>query len=248
MNDEELYKSMASITQARINLGNSGSGIPTKHLLKLKLDHALAKDAIYTKLNSNLLQSNLKDIGINSILVKTRAVDRDTFLKHPDSGRKLDNISRDILTNSDKENDIDIIFIIADGLSANAIQKHAFLFISYILPGLKKNYAIDEIVIVEQGRVAISDEICELRKAKLSIILIGERPGLSSPDSMGIYLTYNPKVGNTDEKRNCISNIRMLGLTYEMAAIKLNYLINESLKRKLSGINLKEESLNNNLT
>ena len=131
------------------------------------------------------------------------------------------------------------MFIIADGLSANAVQRHAIPFLKKIMP-LIQHLNVDKLIVAEQGRVAISDEIGELRKAAITVILIGERPGLSSSDSMGIYLTFGPKVGNTDEKRNCISNIRQQGLPYDIAAHKLNALIQESFRLKLSGVNLKD--------
>jgi len=244
MSYQELFKQLAATTQARINLGNSGSGLPTKPLLAFRYDHALAKDAVYTNLDIPKLQEDLLRIGLDSIAVHSQATERDIFLKRPDLGRKLEETSRHILLNNQIENELTII--ISDGLSAQAVQAHAVPFINSLIH-LVQNIKLTKVIIAKHGRVAISDEIGELCKATISIILIGERPGLSSPDSMGIYLTYQPKSGNTDEKRNCISNIRQQGLSYDEAALKLNFLIRESLRLKLSGVYLKEKSPLNKL-
>lgn len=133
----------------------------------------------------------------------------------------------------------DAVFVIADGLSALAIHRHAIPLLERVLP----QFGESPIVIVEQGRVAIGDEIGAAFQAELSVVLIGERPGLSSPDSLGIYLTWHPKPGLTDADRNCISNIHGEGLSYEAAAHKLVFLMNESRRRKLSGVQLREGTL-----
>ena len=201
MSYQELFKQFEFSTQARINLGNWGSGLPTKPLLNFRYDHALAKDAVHTKLDTQKFKMDLTGIGLDSIQVHSSASNREIFLKRPDLGRKLDEPSYNKLQEQFEK---DIVIIIADGLSAQAVQVHSIPLLTNLIP-LLQNLTLGKIIIVEQGRVAISDEIGGLCKATISIILIGERPGLSSPDSMGIYLTYNPKIGNTDEKRNCIS-------------------------------------------
>jgi ethanolamine ammonia-lyase small subunit len=233
---------MAISTDARINLGNAGCGVPTKHLLAFRHDLALAKDAVYAVLDTIKIQDDLTDIGLGSIRVKSLVGNRENYLKRPDYGRKLNELSRSSLQENQSQKDI--VFIISDGLSPHAVEDHAVPLLNSLLP-LLGDLTIDKIIIVEQGRVAISDEIGELREATISVILIGERPGLSSPDSMGIYLTFHPKIGNTDEKRNCLSNIRLKGMPYNTAAFKLNLLIRESLRLKLSGVNLKVESIQN---
>ena len=237
MSYQELFKQLAATTQARINLGNSGSGLPTKPLLAFRSDHALAKDAVYANLDAHTLQKDLLRIGLESIVVQSQATDKETFLKRPDLGRILGETFRNELLKNQIDNEVTII--ISDGLSGPAVQNHAVPFLNHLIP-LIQNITLNNIIIAKHGRVAISDEIGELCNATLSIILIGERPGLSSPDSMGIYLTYCPKTGNTDEKRNCISNVRKYGLSYDEAAYKLNFLIRESLRLKLSGVSLKE--------
>jgi len=237
MSYQDIFSQFSDITQARINLGNSGSGLPTKPLLDFRLDHASAKDAVYADLDIQQIQSELNGIGLDSVVVRSCSPTREIYLKRPDLGRSLDEDSRAILQNDSRE--IDLIFIIADGLSANAVQVNAVPFLASLLPRLE-NLTIDKVIVAKQARVAISDEIGEIRKAAISIILIGERPGLSSSDSMGVYMTYHPNVGNTDEKRNCISNVRQQGLSVEMAAFKLNALLRESYRLKLSGVGLKD--------
>jgi ethanolamine ammonia-lyase small subunit len=165
------------------------------------------------------------------------APDRVTYLRRPDLGRKLDEKSQARL----KPGGYDAAFVIADGLSALAVHRHAALLLDAVLPKLTE-WRIAPICVVEQGRVAIGDEIGERLGAKLTAVLIGERPGLSSPDSLGVYLTYGPRPGLTDAQRNCISNIRDQGLGYEAAAQRLVFLMTEARRRKLSGVALKEDS------
>jgi ethanolamine ammonia-lyase small subunit len=171
------------------------------------------------------------------------AIDKKQYLQRPDFGRKLNQHSIDIIHKEDSNISYDICINIADGLSADAVNKHALPLMHLLIPMLKeKNYSIAPICIIEQGRVAISDETGYLLNSKLSIILIGERPGLSATDSLGVYLTYNPKVGNNDALRNCISNIRPEGLTYDIAAQKIVALINEAMRLKMTGVGLKDNN------
>ncbi|NJM25360.1 MAG: ethanolamine ammonia-lyase, partial [Bacteroidia bacterium] len=163
--------------------------------------------------------------------------------RRPDLGRQLNEPSIDLLQSAGIARNQDVAIILADGLSATAINNHAIPFLKLLIPSLSDSgISLAPITLVEHGRVAIGDEIGELWKAKLSVILIGERPGLSSPDSMGVYFTYRPTVGLTDDSRNCVSNIRPAGLPYQAAAEKLFYLIKESLRLKLSGVNLKDSA------
>jgi ethanolamine ammonia-lyase small subunit len=227
-------------TQSRIALGRAGGSIPTKPYLQFQLDHARAKDAVESALDVFGLERQLKDINLPLIKLRSQAKDRSEYLKRPDLGRKLSDRSRVILSQHRKKRP-DIGIVVADGLSAAAIDVQFIPFLNEIIPRFqKKQMSFSPVCLVEQGRVAIADEIGELLHCKLVFICIGERPGLSSPHSMGIYMTYGPESGKTDESRNCISNIRLQGLSAEIAAQKLMFLIEQSLKLKLSGVNLKE--------
>lgn len=238
MDRNRLFEEFKKATKARINLGNKGSALPTKEMLSFQLDHAMAKDAVLTELHTQNLESLLQEMGIETLFVQSKARTREEYLKRPDLGRSLNENSEKAIVNQKCKPELAII--LADGLSSAAIQNHAVPFLQYFLPQIQDlNY--NNIYIATQARVALADEIGQLLQAKASVILIGERPGLSSPNSMGIYLTFNPKIGTTDEKRNCISNIHSSGLSLNLAASKLHYLLRESFKRKLSGVNLKDE-------
>lgn len=226
-------KSLRDITPARVDLGRTGHSVRTRELLEFQLAHAQARDAVHQSLDVN---SVVLELRTRSVVLSTEARDRATYLRRPDLGRRLNQESRDRL--SPLKSDYAAAIIIADGLSALAIHRHAVPFLNVLLPRL--DWRIAPIAIVEQARVAIGDEIGELLGAKLAVVLIGERPGLSSPDSLGIYLTWQPRPGRTDAERNCISNIRTEGLGYELAAHKLLFLMNESRRLKLSGVQLKE--------
>ncbi|MEB2773767.1 ethanolamine ammonia-lyase subunit EutC [Algoriphagus sp. D3-2-R+10] len=232
------WEKLREFTDARIALGRAGGSLKTAELLRFRKDHALAKDAVWTTLDFPLLQHGLEKLNLPYLILSSEAQDRETYIKRPDLGRKLSQESIDTITNSNSPT-ADISILIADGLSSNAISLHAINFLKEFLP-LITQFSLAPICLVSQARVAISDEVGELFSSKLAIILIGERPGLSSPYSMGIYLTYNPKAGNTDEKRNCISNIRAGGLPYAYAAGKLAFLTSEALRLKLSGVDLKD--------
>jgi ethanolamine ammonia-lyase small subunit len=200
--------------------------------------HAMAKDAINTELDLLNLVEDVKKLGLNSILLQSQITNDIDYLKNPNMGRLLNEMSLKKLEDCPEKNNT-LSIIIADGLSAEAVNIHAIKLIEQLIPKLKfKN--ISPIIVVKYARVAISDEIGEMLNSNIALILIGERPGLSSPTSMGAYITYNPKKGNTDEKRNCISNIQTEGLSYEFAAMKIAYLIDEMLHKKLSGVDLKD--------
>lgn len=232
------WEKLKAFTDARIALGRTGGSLKTHELLQFRKDHSLAKDAVWTELDIPSLEKELGELNLKTIELKSQAENRESYIKRPDLGRKLDEDSKKAIQDLNPT-PTDISLILADGLSAQAIALHALPFLKELLPKLQ-GFSLAPISIVKQGRVAISDEIGEYFSSKLAIILIGERPGLSSPYSMGIYLTYNPKAGNTDEKRNCISNIRAGGLPYAYAAEKLAFLTSEALKLKLSGVHLKD--------
>ena len=223
-------------TPARVELGRAGASLPTRALLDFQLAHARARDAVHLPLAVKSLALELKDKGLESIALTSAAHDRDEYLKRPDLGRRLHEESRQQLTGLRGE--YEASFVIADGLSALAVHRHAVPFIDGLLRDL--DWRIAPIAIVERGRVAIGDEIGEILGARMTVVLIGERPGLSSPDSLGAYLTWNPRAGRTDAERNCISNIRAEGHSYAVAAHKLVFLMNESRRLKLSGVQLKE--------
>ncbi len=223
-------------TPARVQLGRSGVSLPTRALLEFQLAHARARDAVHLPLAVNSLVVELKEKGIESITLASAARNRDEYLKRPDLGRRLSDPSRERLAPLRAE--YDAAFVIADGLSALAVHRHAVPLIELLLRDL--DWRIAPVAIVEQGRVAIGDQIGEALGARMVVVLIGERPGLSSPDSLGAYLTWQPRSGRTDAERNCISNIRAEGLSYALAAHKLLFLMNESRRLKLSGVQLKE--------
>ncbi|MBL7817171.1 MAG: ethanolamine ammonia-lyase subunit EutC [Saprospiraceae bacterium] len=246
MNDSKLIKPDAweflkTHTDARIALGSVGTAMPLAEVLAFKMAHAHARDAVYSELNESALIDDLATFDLPIYTLQSQVNNRHTYLQRPDWGRKLSEASKKELAQA--KGNADIAFIMADGLSATAINKHAFLLLKILIPLLQQaGFSIAPLSIVRQGRVAIGDDIGETLQAKCSVVLIGERPGLSSPDSMGAYLTYQPKVGLTDESRNCVSNIRSEGLSYQTAAEKIFYLIQESFRLQYSGVSLKDNT------
>lgn len=245
----DQWQFLQTYTPARIARGRAGHSLPTAELLHFQADHAQARDAVYSELKVlDLFQALLSTFNLEVLRLQSEVKSRTQYLQRPDLGRTLSEASRKILL-EEEATASDICFVIADGLSATAINEHAFSFLDCLMPKLNNaNWQIAPICIVEQGRVAIAEEIGFILKAKIVVILIGERPGLSSPNSMGAYITFQPQLGLTDESRNCISNIRPEGLNYEMAAEKMWYLLQEMNLKKISGVNLKDEMLNNFLS
>jgi ethanolamine ammonia-lyase small subunit len=231
-------RSLREFTPARVDLGRTGHSVPTSELLDFQLAHAKARDAVHLPLDLHSLVLELKQKNIPCVALASEARDRFTYLHRPDLGRRLNAESRERL--APLKSTYDAVFVIADGLSALAVHRHAVPLLELILANL--DWKIAPTAIVEQARVGIGDEIGELLGAKLGVVLIGERPGLSSPDSLGIYLTWQPRHGRTDAERNCISNIRAEGLSYELATHKLLFLMTESQRLKLSGVHLKERA------
>jgi ethanolamine ammonia-lyase small subunit len=234
------WKQLRRFTSARIGLGRAGSSLPTNALLDFNLAHAQARDAVHTPLPTESLISALSNEGLQPpVLVQSQAQDRMQYLLRPDLGRSLSDASRSAIAALPFA--YDAVFIICDGLSSIAPARHAVPLLRAALPQLE-GWKIAPPVIATQARVALGDEIGEMLHAQLAVVLIGERPGLTSPDSMGIYLTWAPRIGRSDAERNCISNIRPEGLPYEEAAHKLIYLMRESRRLKLSGVELKDDS------
>lgn len=229
-------------TPARIALGRTGISLPTSEHLAFQLAHARARSAVHHPLDLTHLAQELTARFGEVIEVRSAAPDRATYLQRPDLGRRLAAASAKSLAGAAR-GPFDIAFVVADGLSATAIEKNIVPFLEVMLPlADKAQWKRAPLVVAGQGRVALGDEIGSILGAKVAVMLIGERPGLSSPDSLGIYLTFEPRIGLTDADRNCISNVRAEGLSYAEAAYKLHYLASEALRRKLSGVNLKDEA------
>lgn len=233
------------LTPARIALGRTGTSLPTSAQLDFQFAHAQARDAVHLPFDHAALSAQLTERGRESLLLHSAAVDRNSYLQRPDLGRKLSDESAQALRDyaAAHPGGVDLAIVVADGLSALAVHRHTLPFLSRLEEQMSADgWSMAPVVLVEQGRVAVGDEIGQLLGAKMLVMLIGERPGLSSPDSLGLYFTYNPKVGLTDAYRNCISNVRLEGLSYGMAAHRLLYLMREACRRQLSGVNLKDEA------
>lgn len=237
-------------TDARIALGRAGHSQPTAAHLAFQLAHAQARDAVYAPLDVEGVSAALKALGLSPVLLHSAALDREAFLQRPDWGRRLDAPSRDAMlarqSRQDAAGPADLAFVVADGLSAQAVNHHATPLLAHLLPLLRddptQRWRLAPVTLVQQGRVAVGDEVGELLGARCVVVLIGERPGLSSPDSLGVYFTWAPRVGLTDAQRNCISNVRQAGLSPEHAAQQLHALLSRARVLQLSGVALKDES------
>jgi ethanolamine ammonia-lyase small subunit len=235
------WAGLKKFTAARIALGRTGTAEPLHAMLQFRLAHAHARDAVYATLEQQALLDALQHLQQPCFVLHSEAANRHEYLQYPHRGRQLNASSVEQLK-AFNSTGYDICIAMADGLSATAINTHAIPVLKKVLPLIDKaGLSLAPVCLAEQGRVAIGDEIGWLLKAKLVVILIGERPGLSSPDSLGAYLTFRPQPGLTDESRNCISNIRPEGLHYDLAAQKLFFLIRESLRLQISGVGLKDD-------
>jgi ethanolamine ammonia-lyase small subunit len=227
-------------TKARIALGKTGVSIPLKESLQFKMAHAHAKDAVYSALDRAALRADLAGTDLPIHTVHSQAENRDVYLQRPDLGRLLTSASAEELHQLNSPS-ADISISIADGLSATAVMENAGPVVRLLVEKARQaGYTLAPILLVEQGRVAITDAIGGILRPRLAVMLIGERPGLSSFDSMGAYITYNPQPGLTDERRNCISNIREQGLPAALAVDKLMYLIQSAFRLQLTGVGLKD--------
>jgi ethanolamine ammonia-lyase small subunit len=240
------WASLRGLTPARIALGRSGGSLPTAPLLDFQLAHARAHDAVHLAFDADGIERALRERGFETLRVRSRAADRADYLRRPDRGRRLDADSAAMLKRGRAGTEtpgFDAALVVADGLSALAVHRHALALAEKVhaaLAGL--GWRLAPLVVAEQARVALGDEIGELAGAAQVAMLIGERPGLSAADSLGVYLTYAPQVGRTDAERNCISNIRPEGLSYADATHTLVYLMTEARRRKLTGVALKDDS------
>lgn len=236
---ERPISRLQRFTSARVVLGRVGDSLPTREHLRFQLDHARARDAVYSVLETARLRSELKAHGFPVVAVRSAAADRRTYLQRPDLGRQLDEDSQERLATM--AGGYDALFVVADGLSASAVNRNALPLIVRSAAYLAESrLRLGPVIVAEQGRVALGDPCAQLLGADLVIVLIGERPGLSSPESMGVYLTWRPHPGTTDADRNCISNVRAGGLRCEEASARLLYLVAEARRRRLSGVALKE--------
>jgi ethanolamine ammonia-lyase small subunit len=236
---QDPWSQLRSQTDARIALGRAGGSLPTAELLAFAADHADARDAVHSALDAEALRASLAALELPIFLLRSQAPDRDTYLKRPDLGRRLDTASATAL---DSTQSVDVAIIVGDGLSAIAAQRHAATTLLHLIPLLRRaRFSIGPICVVTQARVAIEDEIGFLLKARTAVILIGERPGLGVVDSLGAYLVHRPSIGNTDAQRNCISNICPGRLDPAAAAGTLAWLIEQSLVRQISGVGLKDD-------
>lgn len=251
----DVWNRLQRATSARIALGRAGGSLPTHAWLEFKSAHATARDAVHYPFDAEQLAADIAALGVEVLVVNSAAVDRLTFLQRPDLGRRLDDRSRFALQecrpHAPREERLhakrehytgDLAIIVCDGLSALAAHRHAPAVLAPLLQRLNNDkWRIAPIIMARFGRVALQDEIGQVLGAQLALTLIGERPGLGSPDSLGAYLVYGPCPGNTDAHRNCVSNIRPDGLPYEPAAETIHYLLTESRRRRLSGVALKDE-------
>ena len=237
----DAWARLRALTAARIGLARTGASLATAPLLEFKLAHARARDAVYESLDQPRLVADLGGLGLPVRAVASAAEDRQTYLMRPDLGRRLTPDGEASL--KPDASAYDIAIIIADGLSAGAVQMHARPLLAKLLPALRaEGWRIAPIVVVRHGRVAIGDAIAALLCADCVTVLIGERPGLTAPDSMGAYLTWQPQPHSTDADRNCISNIRPDGIGYADAAHKLAHMLRAMRTRRISGVQLKDDS------
>ena len=234
---------LKTLTPARVALGRSGASLPTTALLGFTLDHARARDAVHAAFDAPTLIAGLGEFGLRATSVASRASSRREYLSRPDLGRRLDPDSAARLARLADIEPGRLAIVIGDGLSPTAVHAHALSLMRELLPRLAAaRIEIGSVVVATGARVALGDEISDILRARMVAVLIGERPGLSAPDSLGAYLTFAPKIGRTDADRNCVSNIHRAGLSYEEAAFKIAWLIEQGLARNVTGVALKDES------
>ena len=251
------WSALRRFTPAHVGLGRAGVSLPTSAQLAFKLAHARARDAVHDPLDVECVRNELAALGLTTLSLRSAAPDRATYLQRPDLGRRLDEASQralDALGVAYRADRFDVAFAVVDGLSSRAIHRNAAPFLREVLaalraasgareqePSVRETWSVAPVAVVEEGRVAIGDAIGEALRARVVVVLIGERPGLSSPDSLGAYLTWAPRRGRTDAERNCLSNIRPEALKYGNAAVRLIGLLREARRRELSGVALKDQ-------
>ena len=237
----DRFAGLRSYTAARIGLGRSGPGIATADHLAFRAAHALARDAVNTALDLDGMEVGLAPLGLSVLRVESRAPDQATYLTRPDLGRRLADPSVDRLR--ERAPGAEVAVLVAGGLSALATASHAADLLGLLVPELRRSgLTVGPICVAPRGRVALGDEVGALLGARLALVLIGERPGLTSPDSLGAYVTMDPRVGRTDADRNCVSNIRPEGMALPEAARRIGWLIGQAMTRGISGVTLKDDS------
>jgi ethanolamine ammonia-lyase small subunit len=235
-------RDLRNLTPARVGLGRAGASMPTDALLEFMLDHARARDAVHAAFDVPAVIEGLGDLGLDAVAVSSRVRDRKDYLRRPDLGRTLDRASQDLLASRGRAS-CELAIMIGDGLSPTAVHAHAVELVRSLMPRLAADgIAIGHAVVASGARVALGDEIGAILGARIIAVLIGERPGLSTPDSLGAYLTFAPRAGLTDAERNCVSNMHGSGLGYDEAASKIAWLVREGLARGVTGVALKDES------
>jgi ethanolamine ammonia-lyase small subunit len=234
---------LRALTPARVALGRSGASLPTSALLDFTLAHARARDAVHAAFDAPALVAGLGELGLRAVEVTSRAGDRGNYLRRPDLGRRLEQGSALRLADAGAAASGRLAIVIGDGLSPAAVQAHAITLMRELVPRLASaQIDVGPVVVASAARVALGDEIGESLKASMVAMLIGERPGLSAPNSLGAYLTFAPRTGLTDADRNCVSNIHRQGLSCGEAAFKIAWLIREGMARRVTGVALKDES------
>ncbi|MET3844856.1 ethanolamine ammonia-lyase subunit EutC [Bradyrhizobium sp. OAE829] len=233
---------LRELTPARVGLGRAGASMPTEALLAFTLDHARARDAVHGAFDTSRLVEGLASLGLAPVLLSSQARNRRDYLRRPDLGRMLDPASQRALVDRN-DSPCQFAIVVGDGLSPAAVNVHAIELVRHLVPRLEEAGIQPGGTAVASGaRVALGDEIGAMFGARMVLMLIGERPGLSAPDSLGAYLTFAPRIGLTDADRNCVSNIHGAGLSYDEAAFKIAWLVREGLARQVTGVALKDES------
>lgn len=242
LTDSDGWAPLKSHTTARIALGRAGASLPTSEVLNFGLAHAQAKDAVHLPLDAGAVANSVEALGYKTLFVESAAPSRESYLRRPDLGRRLSDESR-ILLQEHPQPPADLGIVIGDGLSSSAIHQNVESLLQAMKPALsERRLGVAPVVIARNARVALADEVAELLGVRAVLMLIGERPGLSSPDSLGAYLTFAPRVGRNDADRNCVSNIRPGGLSYGEARHKLIWLLEEAFRMGASGVQLKDNS------
>lgn len=239
MSDLTRWSDLRRFTAARVALGRVGNGLPTAAHLDFQEAHARARDAVWSALDGDALEAGLALLGLGSLRVASQAADRRAYLLRPDLGRRLREADRAVVAAGFRPGMLALV--VADGLCASGVQAQAAPLIARLLPPLRlAGWAVGPVVLASQARVALGDEVGEAARATAVVVVIGERPGLSALDSLGLYLTWAPRRGRTDAERNCISNVRPGGLAVGEAAAKLAWLLAEARRLGLTGVGLKD--------
>jgi ethanolamine ammonia-lyase small subunit len=233
---------LRALTPARLALGRAGASLPTRSLLDFTLDHARARDAVHAPFDAEAIAAEIARLGLGALHVQSQATSRRDYLSRPDLGRRLDLASVARLAEAAGAG-ADVLAVIGDGLSSKAVHAHAIAVLARLVPRFEAaGITLGPVVVASGARVALGDEIGASLDARMVVLLIGERPGLSAPDSLGAYVTFAPRIGRTDAERNCVSNIHRAGLSHDEAAAKIAWLTREGLARRITGVALKDES------